>query len=409
MHNLPEVQDRALSRVPVEVWRNIFEFVTPVPRKYELTTDDAAYVMANAASRAETGIPSSKEAANIANSRFSIIRVCKYWYAIEIQALWSHLRIDLCAEPIRKIKGIQEAISCNATIASYVIRMTLEESRTKPPVASEVLDRPLQMLTSQLPSLQIFVCPCKYARGMAKSSVDIVVLKRDMHPKTFRNVLEQTSYIPNTRMLSIQFQRHNTEILYWNRMLLSRLESLHLQIYSRQMINNLTRAWEIPNIRILSIKSDSVIDILDFIEKWGINIEILELSIDRFEWPRPIQLPKLKELRVSEGIWTSYHITAPKLERFCLLSFSLGGPPTRNHIFKAVDRAKESFLALRRFQFRGLSEDSYPMETAISFSFYDYPNSLDTHSWAEAGLEAHIRSWTEAKLEVDVLLTRLEW
>jgi hypothetical protein len=132
MSDLPEVEDRALSRVPVELWRDIFDFVTSVPRKYEFTMDGAAYVMANEASRVETGIPTSKEASEITRSRFSIIRVCKHWYAIGIRAHWSHLRIGLYAEPIRKIERIQEAISRDTQLASYVIRITLEESRTKP-------------------------------------------------------------------------------------------------------------------------------------------------------------------------------------------------------------------------------------------------------------------------------------
>ena len=45
-----QAQDRALSRVPVEIWHDIFEFVTSVPRKYEFTLDGAAYVMMNEAS-----------------------------------------------------------------------------------------------------------------------------------------------------------------------------------------------------------------------------------------------------------------------------------------------------------------------------------------------------------------------
>jgi len=113
-----QAQGQASSRVPVEVWHEIFGFVTS---KYEFTLDGRAYVMMNEGLRAE-------EAAEITKSRFSIIRVCKYWYAIGIKALWSHLRINVYGEPIRAIEGIQEAIRRDPLLASYVIRLSLEES-----------------------------------------------------------------------------------------------------------------------------------------------------------------------------------------------------------------------------------------------------------------------------------------
>jgi hypothetical protein len=388
MSILPAARKQSCLRVPIEVWHDIFEFATSVPRKYEFTMDGAAYVMANEASREETGMPTSKEVVEITRFRFSIIKVCKHLYAMGIKALWSHLRIDVRTEPIRVIEGIQEAISHDTTLTSSVIRLTLEESKMRPVVPGD-LDEPLQRLTSQLTSLKIFVCPSKYACGMAKASLDVVVWNRYIHPKVFRQVLEQTTYIQNTRVLDISFRTDHQAHFGWNPILFPRLESLYIQIYSEQTIEHLTRSWEIPNLRILSIKGVSATYWLNFIEKWSTNIDILELSNSKTEWPRPIQLPNMKELRIEESLWMSYRISAPKLVRFCLLSFDTLNRPTRDNIIRAVNHARASFPALCRLQFRGPEGDEYDKVP------FDY--SLTS---------PEIRSWRKAGLKVDVFLSQ---
>jgi hypothetical protein len=137
--------------------------------------------MMNEASRAETGIPTSEEAIEITKSRFSIIRVCKLWYAIGIKALWSHLRINVRAvDTIQAIKGIQEAIRRDRVLASYIIRITLWESGIGIwEAAADVVEGPLWRLTSRLPSPKIFVFPRRYVRGMANSSLDVAVWRYD--------------------------------------------------------------------------------------------------------------------------------------------------------------------------------------------------------------------------------------
>jgi hypothetical protein len=372
MPNLPAVQDRAFSRFPVEVWRDIFEFVTTVPRKYEFTMDGAAYVMTNEASRAEAGIPTSEKEYEITKSRFSIIRVCKHWYAIGIQALWSHLRIDVCTEPIRAIEGIQEAINRDTAIASYVIRITLEESRRKPPIKPAVIDGLLQSLTSQLPSLQIFVCPGIYGCGMAKSSLDIVVWKHHIYSMVLRQILQQTTNMKDTRVLSIVILTDGEHYFTGNAVLFPRLESLSLKVLSRYTVDDLTQSWKIPNLKILSVKGLYPINWLDLIEKWGANIDVLEFQNHSSEWPRSIQLPKLKELHIYEGISMPYRIAAPKIERICL-NFVVSLSPRQDKIVKAVDRARTSFPTLRRLQFRDPGMGSVIIDYSLT--------GPDIHSW----------------------------
>ena len=116
-------------------------------------------------------------------------------------------------------------------------------------------------------------------------------------------------------------------------------------------------------------------------------MSILELSglfHGRSEWPRSIHLPNLKELRVNVGLWMSYKIAAPKLERFGVLLFHALDPPPRENIIRAVDYARTSFPALLRLQFHGIG-DSYEEEP------FDYDlRRLDIRSWKEAGLEVDL-------------------
>jgi len=57
MPDLPAAQNRFILKVPVELWHEIFTFVTSVPHQYEFTSNGAAYVMVNEASKTETGVP----------------------------------------------------------------------------------------------------------------------------------------------------------------------------------------------------------------------------------------------------------------------------------------------------------------------------------------------------------------
>jgi hypothetical protein len=390
MPDLPEVQDRALSRVPAEIWHEIFEFVTSVPRKYEFTMDDVAYITANEEKKTETGIPTSQRADEITKSRFSTIRVCKDWYGIGIKALWSHLRIDVCTEPIRAIEGIQGAISRDVTIASYVIRITLRDSGKKPPVESGVLEGPLRRLTSQLPSLQIFICPGIYGSGMVKPSLDIVVWKTCCWCETFRHVLERASYIENARVFSICVDRYFLPTFDFLPMLFYRLESLRVKIYSLKTIDNLTRSWEFPNLRTLSIQTTYITRLLNFIEKWSANLEILEISLAKSEWLRSINLPNVKELRIYGDIWMSYQITGPKVEQFCLLSFRNTNRYNRDDIIRAVDYTRSSFPALRMLKLHTYWAESYDPA-------FDYRLT-----------GPDIRDWVDAGLEIDISLCRFE-
>jgi hypothetical protein len=388
-------QDRALSKVPVELWREIFTFVTSIPHKYEFTRNGAAYVLANDASRTETGIPNRQEIEKIIKSRLLIIQVCKHWYLIGIQALWSHLRINIKAEAVRTLVGIQSAINNDPTLASFVLRLTIAI-----PQSSTILADPgqfntlLRELTDRLPSLHTYICPSEYALGMAKPSLDIVVWGKTIHPEVYNKYFEQISYIQNTRALSIAFVYTNDILPDWNSLHFPRLESLRLRVHAISLIDSLTRNWYIPNIQILSIKSSRTTPWLDFIEKWGKTLRTLELLIRVSDWSRIIQLPALTELLVDGRFCVLYKIVAPKLGRFCIVWIDGSKRTVREDVITIVNHARRSFPTLNRLRLRGL--EGYPYEDEPFIAPVEPPRygltGHDLDEWREAGIQVDVRS-----------------
>jgi hypothetical protein len=393
---LSAVQGRALSKVPVELWREIFAFVTSVPRKYEFTRDGAAYVMANEASRTETGIPNHEEVAKAIKLRLRIIQVCKHWYSIGIQALWSHLRINsTSAEAIGALLGIRSAIDHDPTLASFVLRLTIVRPRTSMILADPgVFNRHLNELTGRLPSLHTYICPWEYALGMAKPLLDIVVWEQAMHPEVYNKYSEQLAYIQNMRVLSISFQHSDQVVQDWNSLHFPRLESLRLRTDTISVTDVLTRSWNIPNLQILSIRSSRPAPWLEFIEKWGGILRTLELSFRTrtINWSRIIQLPALRELLVDGRLCRLYKIVAPKLERFCIFRINSSGRTVRVDVIAIVDHARKSFPTLKRLRLRGLEGQPYEGDPFIVP--VDGPiHNLTSH---------HLDGWREARLEMDV-------
>jgi hypothetical protein len=394
MPDLPAAQDRALSRIPVELWREIFTFVTSVPHEYEFTCNGAAYVLANEASRTETGIPSKEEIVKIVNLRLLIIQVCKHWYSIGIQALWSHLCIGLKTEAVRDLVGIQCAIDRDPILASFVLRLTIVRSSiSKIPTDPSLFNRLLRELTGRLPSLQTYICPSEYALCMAKPSLDVVVWEQIIRPVVYYKHFE-IPYIQNTRVLSINFQSVREILAHPNPFHFPRLESLRLQVYKPSMVDSLTRSWHIPNIQILSIRSSRATPWLEFIEKWGTKIRTLELILRMSDWSRVVQLPALKELLVDGRFCVLYKIVAPKLERFFIFWIDASERTVREDVIEIVDHARKSFPTLKRLRLRGLEGDPFEDDPFIApVEPPSYGLTIhDLDGWREAGLEVDVRS-----------------
>jgi hypothetical protein len=117
--------------------------------------------------------------------------------------------------------------------------------------------------------------------GMAKPVIDIVVWQRLFRQELYNNKFESLAYMQNTRVLSLAFNYSDQIFQDWNSLYFPRLESLHLRAHTSRLVDNLTRSWHIPNIQILSIDSDRTTPWLKFIEKWGKQIRILELILQK--------------------------------------------------------------------------------------------------------------------------------
>jgi hypothetical protein len=191
----------------------------------------------------------------------------------------------------------------------------------------------------------------------------------------------------NTRVLSIGFS--NLQFLPdWNTLHFPRLESLRLRVFTPKLADSLIRSWHIPNIQILSIESDWPNLWLEFIEKWGAKIQMLELILQVPEWSHVIQLPVLKELLVYGRSCIPYKIVAPKLERFCIFWIDGHNRTVREDVITSVDHARRSFPTLKRLRLRGFEGESY----VDQFTPQRYGlTGHDLDEWREAGIWVDIR------------------
>jgi hypothetical protein len=180
----------------------------------------------------------------------------------------------------------------------------------------------------------------------------------------------------------------------WNTLHFPRLESLRLQIYTPGFFDGLVRNWHVPNIQILSIESDRTTPWVEFIEKWGKELQTLELILRFSSWSRVIQLPALKELLVAGRSCAPYKIIAPKLELFGVFLIHASARTVREDVITIVDHARRSFPTLKRLRLRGFEGDPYhhvpfiaPIEPPCHGLTAD-----DLDEWKQAGIEVDVRS-----------------
>ena len=115
----------------------------------------------------------------------------------------------------------------------------------------------------------------------------------------------------------------------------------------------------------------------------------------KLEYSKQLCLPALKELHIAGRYWMPYRIVAPNVERFCLFWLDASDPTVREDALRAVDHARASFPGLRKLRFRGLEGHPHKGEPFIAQT---EPSDYSLTS-------QDIRSWTEAGLDVDVLLS----
>lgn len=81
----------AICGFPVEIWKEIFEAATSIPFKDEFTSDGMAYLGVSMGRSITSSLYSNNELLEMLHMRSTIVKICRSWYHIGIQALYAHI------------------------------------------------------------------------------------------------------------------------------------------------------------------------------------------------------------------------------------------------------------------------------------------------------------------------------
>ena len=122
---------RGLDRFPLELWEEIFALATDIDdlgvnkegnwsknQRYFFDTHDEGFL------RGLTILQSQY----FLRTRYSLVLVCKSWYILCIQILWSHLYIE--ENNVRTVAPLlYSVLKHNPRLASYVVQLTIRPER----------------------------------------------------------------------------------------------------------------------------------------------------------------------------------------------------------------------------------------------------------------------------------------
>jgi hypothetical protein len=221
--------------------------------------------------------------------------------------------------------------------------------------------------------------------GIETLSLDVVICN-NKKAWWFHQVLEYAAYFKNVRVLSIPFAMVFSPECEWktNDLVFPRLESLHLPIFSEEVMQHICEYWKAPHLRILSTNGLATPIWFNFMEKWSSTLQILHLENSETPWSKRLQLPALKELHINR-LWDHlWNIDAPNLEKLCI--FWIQHHEAMKNLYQYINRCRTFFPKLRRLRLRG-----YPCDFVTIELFKITKGNLDT--WSKAGLEVDMLSY----------------
>jgi hypothetical protein len=332
--------------LPVELWREIFMLATSIPGKDEFSTEGSAHNIMKCDDPSIIIAPNSSELSEIIGTRFAIVLVCKFWYAIGMPILWSHLRLNLAGSPTYH-KMIYNKLGTAHEFASYITRLEV----TLPFGHHAEFYRDNGKIVEHLPSLKILTCPINFDLSLYHIQLDVLILTRAFLPMD-RRPLIRGSWV-NTQVLSIDFGREYSPILSGDQLHFPQLNNLSIKDAGGNMRNWISNEWVTPNLRVLSINSNYVSEWEDFLTKCLQKLEKLELKAKAVPG-QTLHMPRLRVLYLADddflNIW-SRRIQAPRLDRLGIFHLPWG----TSHIGRKVAELIGTFktvqsIALRDFQ-----------------------------------------------------------
>jgi hypothetical protein len=305
-----DVDESSITKVPVELWTEIFWFAAAIAGKDDLSCDGLAY---DILPREETGISSvynSSELSQLLAERHKIIHVCRSWYAIGIKSLWSHLiiRPSITEQQLHRLHKI---LKTRTHLAAAVIRLTIQfDSDT------EFRKSARENILPLLHNLRIISYPFGSIDKTPMATVQVATVFN------LRGFLPMRSYkfgdcwkSLQTLCVTVEFPHHQPDVVS-----LPNLRHLRLIRNDQSGDQRIATHWKLPNLQTLSIQSILSNFWSDLLRSCRGTLEQLEISVPNVYDTEEIVMPRLSFLLISslyaEG-WLPY-IKAAHLSRVAL-------------------------------------------------------------------------------------------
>lgn len=322
-------------RLPIEIWREIFEITTTAVGKDEFAVD--AIMRSQCDQRGESGLPSLDEESGLIKRRLVLVHVCRYWHDTGISLLWSHLRIGANL-PKSSVLQILRNLRRKDSYALSVRRLTIYSWPKRDKHWHESMIDTMHNIISILPRLEVLRCPLSYISETSEITANVVILDKSWYKPQTPSLLT-TSLYNGLQILSIDFKPKGSNLVPYRDVYLPKLR--HLHISADDPISELvTRYWRAPVLSHLSLEVPLLATWFEFLEQCSQNLETLELigfmAVSTTRTRREIELPKLDILYFYQTSWLHMNVIRSRSLRLLGLSqcyhhrsdLDLSGPET---------------------------------------------------------------------------------
>lgn len=360
----------------------IFGLATIIPGKDDFTVDPAAYA-AMTCDNASSNILTPTEQSQIYDGRLNIIRVCRYWYAIGVRLLWSHLRITL-PDSTGILRHVYNILERRPEISRSVIRLTIRYRPDSEHFGALSIERMIKHLSN----LRILCCPTELGTIGHFYLPNIVVLIPQSKVHQILPMLGGKFWL-NIRILI--FRRGLGPIVTYapEEIEFSQLGILRVHDEHGDVLRYIAEYWKMPALHTLSIEisntTSSSHQWVKILESCATNLRKLELLANppisgRLE---AITMNRLKVLYLASGRsgWRDI-VYAPGLDRLGLYIPRAMGPGINAEIGVLIT----AFPKIIELCLSG----SFP--SFDLFGFYVGLSKADIDVWRRRGIDVELIS-----------------
>lgn len=332
---------RGLFHLPLELWQEIFAFATDIDElgvnKEGSWSKRLRYFFDSRDEELLRGL-TVLQSQHFLLTRYSIVLVCKSWYILGIQILWSHLHIDE-ANVHTVAPSLYDVLKHNPTLSSYVIQFTIRPERNCGTMLTNATNvGSIAKIVPLLKDLEAISCPYAYVAHLPPSIPSNIVFvyghdlvtPRQARWKFWKKKIPANDYYwHHCRTLyfklkhdRIAFQRDDSDIFFNN------LTDLRLNVTHSNAMSWINTNWNLPLLKHLSLISPLNAHWIPFLQRVRLTLETIQIPLgqDSFDVSTKIVMPNLQEIHVINVRYVyqwpkghSYKIfQSPNLRRFTM-------------------------------------------------------------------------------------------